>query len=233
MRILIVEDERPIAKYIERTCHTILGTKITSIQIQHNLESASIFLVEHLIDLCLLDLNLNGEDGYELLKLAVSGSFHTIIISANTDRAVEAFNYGVLDFIPKPFTEERLQAAFDRYFDLQEKREIKTKYLSVRRGNQIITLSIDDIIYFKASGIYVEAHLTNGKKEFLDKTMDRLGQILPSRFVRTHRSYSVDLNQIESYGHHGGGTYKLTLKSGETLPLSRHKYKELHDLLNY
>ena len=54
----------------------------------------------------LLDLNLHARDGFEILKQIVSKSFHTIIISANIDRAIEAFEYGVLDFIPKLYNKE-------------------------------------------------------------------------------------------------------------------------------
>ncbi|MBK7227614.1 MAG: hypothetical protein IPH97_01775 [Ignavibacteriales bacterium] len=59
-------------------------------------------------------MNLNAKDGFELLKQVVSQSFHTIVISANINRAIEAFEYGVLDFIPKPYNIERLKAAFQR-----------------------------------------------------------------------------------------------------------------------
>lgn len=233
MRIIIVEDERPIAKYIEKLCGEILGEKIKSIHTFHTLEQASGFLDDSQVDLCLLDLNLNGEDGYELLKTAVAGSFHTIVISANTDRAVDAFEYGVLDFVGKPFDEDRLQKAFDRYFNRMERQEIPTKYLSIRKGRRNFILNVDTILYFKAAGIYVDAHLKNGKVEILDKTMDRLGQILPSRFMRIHRSYFVDISHIQHYEHLGGGTYHVNLKNGESLPLSRQKYKELHELFNH
>ena len=115
MRILIVEDEYSIAKDIEWNCHQLLGKKIELLQIKQTLESAYDFLVQNQIDLLLLDLNLSGKNGFDLLKDAVSGSFHTIIISAHTDQAIEAFKYGVLDFLPKPFEKDRLQKAFKRY----------------------------------------------------------------------------------------------------------------------
>ena len=56
----------------------------------------------------LLDLNLGDSDGMTLLESKVAGSFHTIIVSATTDQALRAFEHGVLDFVPKPFAEERL-----------------------------------------------------------------------------------------------------------------------------
>ncbi|UCE18972.1 MAG: response regulator transcription factor [Gemmatimonadota bacterium] len=232
MRILIIEDEKPIADYIVRLCRSILGDKIQSIRTLHTLEQAKAYLIESQIDLCLLDLNLNGENGFELLKSAVSGPFHTIIISAHTEQAIEAFHHGVLDFIPKPFDEERLRIAFERYFDRRKNRDIATRYFSARIGNQHKIILIDDIDYFKSAGNYVEAHLKNGKTELLNKTMDRLGQILPPRFKRIHRSCFVDLSQVYSYRHAGGGKYKIITRSGDSLPLSRQTYKELHDLLN-
>ena len=72
------------------------------------MESAFAYLKDHQIDLLLLDLNLDGGNGFDILKYTVSQSFHTIIISAYTDQAITAFQYGVLDFIPKPFRDEEL-----------------------------------------------------------------------------------------------------------------------------
>ena len=117
MHIIIIEDEGPIAKYIERLCQNILGNKIDTIRTFNTIEHALSFLQDHRIDLCLLDLNLNGENAYELLQFVASAPFQTIIISAYTDLAIDAFKYGVLDFIAKPFNKERLELAFDRYFE--------------------------------------------------------------------------------------------------------------------
>ncbi len=69
------------------------------------------------IDVLFLDLNLNGKDGFDLLKTSVSGAFHVIIISAHTEQALKAFEYGVLDFVGKPFNKERLARALDRVFE--------------------------------------------------------------------------------------------------------------------
>ena len=229
MRILIVEDEKPIARYIERSCRKAAGDRIDSIQVIHSCEHAAAYLAEKKIDLCLLDLNLNGADGYNLLKTAAAKSFQTIIISANTDCAIEAFEYGVLDFIAKPFSEERLKEAFKKYFDFSREQNIHLKYLSIHRDKQHVVIPVEETIYFKAAGIYVEVHLTGGGVEIIEKTMDRLEQILPPNYIRVHRSYLVDLNSIYSYGHSGGGKYRLLLQDKTEIPVSRSKYKELQD----
>ena len=232
MKILIIEDEPPIAEYIEELCHNIAGDKIQSIRIVYSLESAKSFLDEFSIDLCLLDLNLNGKNGYHILKTAVARSFHTIVISAYTDQAFEAFEYGVLDFVPKPFEEERLQAAFDRYSDLDYNKELPTKFLSVKDGQRIKVISTDNIVFFRAADNYVEAVLKNGQIELLDKPLYRLMQILPANFFQIHRSYAIDINQITSFGHSGGGAYQVEIAKSEVLPLSRQKYKALKEKFN-
>lgn len=227
MIICIVEDEPLIAKRIERIAKELLENKITKIVIKHSLDEAKHYLFEHEIDLLLLDLNLNGESGFELLKLAVSGSFHTIIISAYSEKAIEAYEFGVLDFLSKPFTQERLQKSFDRFENIDGKNQFPTKYIAVRKNEKLVLLKVDEIIYIKGAGIYSEIKLKNGDLEIHDKSLNRLCTILPSQFVRSHKSYIVNLECVQNFVSHGGSKYDLVLSSDEILPVSRTKYKEL------
>ncbi|MBN1272935.1 MAG: response regulator transcription factor [Candidatus Aminicenantes bacterium] len=229
MRILIVEDEPPVARYIERCCRNILKNKIKTIDICFTLQEASTAIQKKSFDLCLLDLNLKGASGYDLLRLSVSETFHTIIISAHTEQAVEAFQYGVLDFVPKPFEEEDLRSALKRYFDRIQKQKWEMKYLTARKGDSFVVYPVNHVLYFKAADVYVEAHLQDGKVELLNKTMDRLEQILPPSFFRIHRSYIVALSTIESYTHIEGGTCQVHLKGEIHLPLSRRRTKDLKE----
>lgn len=232
VRILIIEDEPPIAEYIEEMSRNIIEAKPLSIHVVHSLESAREYLSKNQIDLCLLDLNLSGRNGYDILKKAVASSFHTIIVSAYTEQAYRAFEYGVLDFVPKPFNEERLRAALNRFFDSTRNKELNTKFLSARNGHNVFVVKIEDILYFKAADNYVEAYLKNGQHRLLDKTLYRLLQILPANFVQIHRSYIIDINQLKSYGHICDGKYEIELKNDERLPLSRGKYKEFRNILD-
>lgn len=233
MRILILEDEKPIAKYIDKLIRKILSDKIESTKIIYELSKAIEFISQNEIDLCLLDLNLTGEDGYELLKHQSKVSFSTIVISANTNRAIEAFEYDVLDFIGKPFDEERLRIAVEKFLDQYQQSQSPIERISLRKDNKNIVVPVNDIKYFKAAGIYVEVYLKNGQNELLDKTMDQLEQELPPDFFRAHRSVIVDVTQIKSYYHSGGGIYQIILNTGEQIPLSRQKYKELQNRLNH
>ncbi len=232
MNILIVEDEYPTADYTRQLCREILGNQLGSIAMVHDLAEALEHVGRHPVDLCLLDLNLHGESGYKLLQTAAAQSFHTVIISAYPDQALEAFQYGVLDFIVKPFGRQRLQEVLNGVKERTKKHDVDTRYLSVRVNERYRLVEIENIQYMKSDGPYVELHFKDGTMELLTKTMNRLEQILPACFFRTHRSYFVNLDEIDSFYHSGGGTYELTLKDTTVLPLSRTKYKILYDLYN-
>ena len=227
MKILIVEDEPPIADDVKEITESILCGKVEKIDIRYSLAEAFDYLDKHQIDLCLLDLNLKGKNGYEILQRSIAGSFHTIIISAYIDQAIEAFNYGVLDFVPKPVEEGRLKLAFDRYLGKLKSHDIFTKYIVIRKKNSNHIISIDQIVFFKALGYVVEVHLENGKVEITDKPLNTLEQILPLNYIRVHRSYLVDINRINNYAHKGSGVYEIYLNNNKTVPMSFGCYKNL------
>ena len=179
----------------------------------------------------MLDLNLKGKSGYDLLKYAASLPFHTIIISAYTDKAITAFEYGVIDFIPKPFDLNRLRLAFDRYFGRVQNPE-KAKYLVFRKKNKNVLLPVNEIIYFKSEGYLVNAYSVNEDINLLEKTLKHLELILPSNFVRVHRSFIVNIECIKSYQNTGGGVYNIELRDGTSLPIRRSGLKLLRQRLN-
>lgn len=224
MKILIVEDEAPAARRLERLVRAELGERVESVKLQAGLTASEYYLLDHPIDLLFLDLDLGGEDGFELLKLAVAGSFQTIVVSANTDRALEAFEYGVLDFVPKPVEPTRLARALER---LTGKRpEADTRYLAVRENETVTLVPREDVIYFRGSDNYVEIHTGPGDRYLHRKTLDSLEQVLPDRFRRAHRSYIVDTAQIQEIVSSPGSRYDLLLKNGDSIPLSRSRYPD-------
>jgi two-component system response regulator LytT len=232
MIVAIVEDEPLIAGRIERLTREILGTKLKKVIVKNSLPEAREYLFEHPVDLLLLDLNLHGKNGFVLLKQAVSGSFHTIIISAHTDRALEAFEYGVLDFLGKPFSKARLQKAFLRFEHTEKNNLCPTKYIAVRKTGKLLLIEADDIRYVKGAGIYSEIVLKRGGIELHDKSLNRLDAVLPANFIRTHKSYIVNMQCVKNFSSLGGSRYNLELSSGEILPVSRNRYKDIKERLS-
>ena len=227
MKILIVEDEGRIAKRLERMTRDFFGTQLETLTICDALPTALHALETIAPDLLLLDLNLNGQDGFDLLRSVAAGAFHTIIISAYTDKAITAFAHGVLDFVPKPFAEERLAQAFARLTPSARKPETGLQFLAVKKQGSLLLIDIQDLRYIKGAGIYTELHLQNGKKELHDKSLEKLAQLLPASFERIHKSYLVPIGQAEKIIVQEGSSYQLLLKNGELLPIGRSRYKAL------
>ncbi|KFF23796.1 LytR/AlgR family response regulator transcription factor [Chryseobacterium vrystaatense] len=227
MNILIIEDEARIAKRIQRMTSEFFADKTHEIVVCDSLQQGLDQIVTQLPDLLLLDLNLNGDNGFEILEQMVAASFHTIIVSANIDKAITAFAYGVLDFVPKPFDQERLFKALTRFVSPALKQDEGIKYLAVKRAGQVRLIAISEVIYIKGAGIYTELHLSNGQKELHDKSLEHLQQLLPDRFERIHKSYLVHFQQIEKIIINPGTRYGVLIKTGEVLPVGRSKYKDL------
>lgn len=229
MRILIVEDEKVAARGLQRMIEEILDKNISWIGFETSLETAKTTLAENPVDILFLDLNLNGENGFELLHDAVSGAFYTIIVSANEDQALRAFEYGVLDFIPKPVYRERLKKAIDRVQDTHYSGK-QGKFLPIRKPKGIALIRLEDVAYFRGDGNYIEIKIKTGASEFHRQTLDSLAKILPAQFTRIHRSYIVDTRLIHKIHTIGGGIYEIELVNGTKLPLSRIHYKNLKQI---
>ncbi len=227
MNVLIIEDESRIAKRIERITRDILGDDLQLLTHINTLGEALSFIEKTPLDLVILDLNLNGDNGFDLLTTAVSKSFHTIVISAYKDQAITAFEYGVLDFVPKPFNKERLERAFNRVSFKESVEPRDTRYLAIKKRHKIQLLSIDDLIYIKGAGAYAELFMTDGSKELHDKSLEKLEHLLSSSFERIHKSYLVKMSEVKGVIVKSGSKYWAELKNGELIPIGRTKYKDL------
>lgn len=156
----------------------------------------------HKLDLLFIDSNLNGQDGFEVLQNAVANSFHTVVVSAYTDKAITAFDYGVLDFMAKPFSLERMRQALDRMSSKSMNRPGSLKFLGVKTGGILRFIPVEEVLFVR------ELDLRNGTRVLHDKTLEKLQQLLPGSFERIHKSYLADSRyfayiQIQS----GGGIH--------------------------
>lgn len=227
MKILIIEDEARIAHRLQRMTAEFFVNKPINITICDSLQKGVEQIAIQQPDLLLLDLNLNGDNGFDVLEQMVAAPFHTIIVSANIDKAITAFAYGVLDFVAKPFDQERIFKALTRFVSPVLKQNEGIKYLAVKRAGQVRFINIEEVVYIKGAGIYTELHLKNGQNELHDKSLELLQQLLPNQFERIHRSYLVNFQQIEKIFINPGTRYSALLKTREILPIGRSKYKEL------
>jgi len=226
INILVVEDEAIVARRLLRLLKSLLAVPFT-VQHKDTLDDAHDYLAQHSIDLLLLDLNLYGGDGFAVLKTLVAQSFHTIVISANSDRAIEAFEYGVLDFVAKPFSEQRLTKALDRYLNKESTGTSQTRFLSVRTSKGLELISLADIDYIQSSDNYSVLRLLSGRELLHDKSLTALQQILPAEYFRSHKSFLINLARVAVLKSNEGSRYQVTLQSGSVLPVGRSRVIEL------
>jgi DNA-binding LytR/AlgR family response regulator len=231
MRILIVEDEAVVARRVEKFCRSILGDRLESARIAPTFAAAQSHLAESPVDVLLLDLNLGGTDGMALLESSVAGSFHTIVVSANTEHALRAYDHGVIDFVAKPFTEERLAQALQRVTDPAGRSPQAARCLAVRKRGRIQLVPVAEVSYVQGAGDYSELALAGGGRELHDKSLDRLQAVLPSAFERIHKSFLVRLGDIVSIHSLEGSQWRAELKDGTQLPVGRTYYRELREKL--
>ncbi|MDO5980576.1 LytR/AlgR family response regulator transcription factor [Flavivirga spongiicola] len=232
MRILIIEDEARIAKRLERMVKEFFLNTLKEIICVHSLNEGIDYIQNNQLDLLLLDLNLNGENGFDILQHTVSEAFHTVVVSANKHQALTAFEYGVLDFVPKPFNKERLAQAFNRIIKKEDVTNENLQFLAVKKRGTIELIKIEDVLYIKGAGVYTEVYLSNGQKELHDKSLEKLTQLLPQTFLRIHKSYLIKMSKIKEVIIQSGSKYSVELNNGEILPVGRTRYKELKALFN-
>ncbi len=230
--VLIVEDEALAARRNQRLLGLVLQDRRHRLHMATRLEEARDLLERNEIDLLFLDLNLKGKDGFRLLAEAAAGAFETIVISANTDRALEAFEYGVLDFIAKPYGKERLEKALRRFWDARGARRANpAKRLAIKQYGKIALLPMEEVLAVHGAGNYSEIETRDGRRLLHNKSLDQLAAILPFDFQRIHRSHIVDWREAVRLVARTGSRYFVVLADGRELPVGRGRVESLRELL--
>lgn len=191
MRIAIVEDEAIVARRLERMVAAIVSD--CTIRVAPTLNAALELIRTTPIDLLFLDLNLGGRDGFALLEEAAASPFQTVVVSAHHDQALRAFEYGVTDFVAKPWSEERLRLAIERVTSREPRNRAST--LVVRKGRELRTIGTSEVLYARGADDYAELHLGDGTVHLHEKTLAALELLLPPAFARVHRSYIVNFER--------------------------------------
>lgn len=194
-------------------------------------------------DLIFLDVQMPKITGFEMLELLDEPP--AVIFSTAFDHyALRAFDAKAMDYLLKPFSEERFKQAIDRFLasrgsnvssgdadeGLSHLAE-KSNRLVVRVKNDIKIIPITDVIYFEAEDDYVAIHTAGGK--YLKKmTMKTLEESLDSaKFARVHRSFIINLNAISGIEPYERDTYLVKLRAGEQIPVSKTGYARLRQVL--
>jgi two-component system LytT family response regulator len=226
MRALIVDDE-PLARDGMR----LLLSEYPDIQLVGEAGNgtealALVDLVEP--DLMFVDVQMPGMSGIELAAALPEDRTPTIVfITAYDEFALRAFDVHALDYVLKPIDETRFAEAIRRaraQHELGAKRlppkpPLTTK-LSIRDGDSIVFVPVDDIDWVEAADYYVEIHAGDASY-LMRETMQRLQSMLDERFIRIHRSRLVNRDRVREVRWESRGEMVVVLTSGVVLKVAR------------
>lgn len=235
MKILIVEDEMIIGANISLQLST-LGYEVTGIIPRG--EEALIHINENQPDLVLLDINLKGKlDGIETaLEMQKEYSIPIIYLTANADEA--HFNRAKATkpyaFISKPYKKLDLQRAVELTINQIQKEQVLEKEtggasspyilsdsIFVRHHEKMVKVVIQDILYIEAERNYCRIH-SKGKEYLLVMTLKDMDEKLPDEhFLRIHRSFIINIAQIDEVAN------SHVVISKKAIPISKTLREEL------
>ena len=253
LRVLIVDDE-PLAR---QRIEDLLAKK-DSIDVVGAASNGSeaVEMIRRLSpDLVFLDVQMPGMSGLDVVDTIGPEQMPATIFTTAYDKfALKAFDRAAVDYLMKPFDDERFSQALRRArktIELQEvgrmtrrlaalleeeraPKSAKAKFLEripVEMRGQVRVVPVDKIDYISASGPYAELHVgdrTYAVRERMQTLEERLD---PAIFMRVHRSAIVRLDRIDTLLRSSGGDYAVRLKDGTELSVSRARREELEQRL--
>ncbi len=248
MRVLIVDDEPWARRRIASLLRSEQDVEIVG-ECGDGAEAVA-RIVELAPDLVFLDVQMPEIDGFEVLEAVGSERMPRVIfVTAYDSYALRAFEAQALDYLLKPFDDERFARALDRARKelaqpppllerglraLIESLPRDRKFLQrlvVKAGGRVLFLRTSDVDWFEASGNYVTLHLGR-ESHLLRTTMSALAPKLdPEQFVRIHRSAIVNLDRVKELLPWFRGELTLVLHDGTRLTVGRAFRERLQHLL--
>ena len=249
IRVLLVDDE-PLAREMLR--EMLQGDPSVEIvgESCNGLEALEAIRAES-PDLIFLDVQMPEVGGFEVLtSLGKEKLPYVIFVTAYDKYAVRAFEVQALDYLLKPFDQERFDVSWQRakaqmqrdrdgvtdqrILALLEEMKAGNKYLErlvIKAGGRIYFLETGEIDWIEAEGNYVSVHSAR-KSHLLRETISSLeAQLDPKKFVRIHRSSIVRLDFIQELQPWFHGEYRVILQDGTQLTLSRNHRDKLQEAL--
>jgi two-component system LytT family response regulator len=255
-RVLVVDDE-PLARmriedlvaHVEEA--RVVGTAANGVEAVEQIRVLR-------PDVVFLDVQMPGKTGIDVVReIGAHAMPTTIFVTAFDQFAVQAFDVAAVDYLVKPFDDERFATAFARarhrlaMHGLDQLREQllavlgapadgpavregvergATPYLervAVEMRGKVRSVPVDEIDFIVASGPYAELHVGD-RRHLIREAMQTLEERLdPARFMRVHRSVIVRLALVDTLHRGGGGDYEVQLRGGMRIRVSRSRREAL------
>jgi two-component system, LytTR family, response regulator len=238
-RILIVDDEQPAR---QRLRELIEGDADVGdiIEVENGLDAVEAILQKQ-PDVVFLDVQMPGLDGLGVIDtIGIERMPVTVFVTAFDQHAVRAFESAAIDYVLKPYGDERMEAAFARakarlddenvrefgqsMLKLLDGRRIDSTYLDrivIRERDKTQLIRVDSIDCIESAGVYVALHVGEERVIHRAALSELIGRLDPRRFVRVHRSAVVNIDSILHLEPATHGEFDLVLRGGHRVHVSR------------
>jgi len=247
LRTLIVDDEAPARERLRRL---LAGNELIELvgEAKDGVEAVEM-IEETSPDLVLLDIQMPVLDGFGVIE-ALREPPAIIFVTAYDEYAIRAFEVNALDYLLKPFSQERLNKAMERAQEelstgqefadrigplLESLREEKryTERVAVREPDRILVLDVEEIDWIEARQGQVVVHVGQEEHVLARTLADLEARLDPTLFFRAHRSVIVNLDRVKEIIPWFAGSHKLRLTTGAEVDLSRSRGKALRETLGW
>lgn len=243
MKVIIIDDE-PLARSIVKE-YLQQHPDLELVQECNDGFEGVKAIQQHQPDLVFLDIQMPKINGFEMLELLEQRPA-IIFATAFDDYAIKAFEAHAVDYLLKPFNQERFDKAIAKWRDANaastdkatqdlletaSQSPAQNNRIVVKNGSKIKIIPVHEVQYLEAADDYVKVH--TGEGYFLkNKTMSHFEQVLDKQqFVRSHRSYIVNVQQITRIDPYEKDNHVAILRSGIKVPVSRNGYGKLREVL--
>lgn len=199
-------------------------------------------IMHHKPQLIFLDVQMPKINGFEMLEL-IEQPPSVIFVTAFDEFAIKAFELHAVDYLLKPYSKERFAKAVEKFLGQAHPPSPEPLLASassspqqrqrivVKNAGKIKIIPVEDIHYLEAADDYVKIHTKEGN--FLkNKTMSHFEDILDAHhYVRTHRSYIVNIQHITRIDPYEKENHLAILKDGTKIPVSKTGYAKLKEVL--
>jgi len=245
MKTIIIDDERLARKELKDLLSDFDDIKL--IGESHNAENAKKKIESLRPDLIFLDIQMPGENGFELLE-NLEFLPKVVFTTAYDEYALKAFEVNALDYLLKPIEKERLKSCLNRILEVDEKEQQSQNQsdsasenhkkpdlgledqVFVKDGERCWFVKLKNISLFESEGNYVRIYFEANKPLIL-KTLNSLEERLDDRFFfRANRKYIINLEWIKNMETWFNGGLRLTLLDGKQIEVSRRQASKLKEL---
>ena len=239
LKAIIVDDE----PYCCETIATLLeeSQDIEIVSVCHNAADALVAIRKYSPDIVFLDVEMPKMNGFEMLEQLPQVNFEIIFTTSYDQYALKAIRFSAIDYLLKPVDEEELKTAIQKVIHRSQKPIAQQLEILLQKIHQPATpinkiamptmeglqmIPVDSIVSCESDSNYTILQLKNNKKLIVSRTLKEIEELLEEHsFVRVHRCYLANMNEVEKYVKGEGGY--LVMSDGTSIDVARNKKEAL------